>query len=75
LTVFDSSASEKQLLIFSIHPLRKSNFLSFDFDRLIGLLGFDNYDELKDAHFKWVDIAIQTDNYDKDNRWTQSIAA
>jgi hypothetical protein len=39
---------------FSIHPLRKSNFLSFDFDRLVGLLGFDNYDELKDADFKWV---------------------
>jgi hypothetical protein len=45
-----------------------------DFDRLVGLLGFDNYDELKDAHFKWVDSAIQTDKYDKDNKWTQSIA-
>jgi len=29
-SIFNSSASEKQLLIFfSIHPLRKSNFLSF----------------------------------------------
>jgi hypothetical protein len=23
-----------------------------DFDRLMGLLGFENYDNLKDAHYK-----------------------
>jgi putative transposase len=38
------------------------------------LLGFENYDDLKDAHYKWVDSAIQTDNSDKENKWTQSIA-
>jgi hypothetical protein len=26
------------------------------------LLGFENYDDLKDAHYKWVDSAMQTDN-------------
>jgi len=26
-----------------------------DFDRLMDLLGFDNYDDLKDAHSRWVD--------------------
>jgi len=41
---------------------------------LIELLGFETYDDLKDAHHKWVDSAIQTDNSDKENRWTQSIA-
>ena len=45
-----------------------------DFDRLMGLLGFENYDDLKDAHYKWVESAIQTANFNKENMWTQSIA-
>ncbi len=45
-----------------------------DFDRLMDLLGFENYDDLKDAHYKWVDSAMQTGNSDKENKWTQSIA-
>ncbi len=45
-----------------------------DFDRLMGLLGFENYEDLKDAHYKWVESANQTDNCDKENKWTQSIA-
>ena len=32
-----------------------------DFDRLMGLLGFENYDDLKDAQNKWVGSAMQTD--------------
>jgi putative transposase len=44
-----------------------------DFDRLIGLLGFENYDDLKDAHYKWVESEIQADNSDKENKWTQKI--
>ena len=44
------------------------------FDRLMGLLGFGNYDDLKDAHYKWVESAIQTDISDKESKWTQSIA-
>jgi putative transposase len=45
-----------------------------DFDRLMGLLGFENYEDLKEAHCKWV--ASQTPNNlsGKDNKWTQSIA-
>ena len=39
------------------------------------LLGFENYDDLKEAHCKWADSALQTDNSDKQNKWTQSIAA
>jgi hypothetical protein len=45
-----------------------------DFDRLMDLLGFENYADYKDAHYKWVDSAMQTDNSDKENKWTQSIA-
>jgi putative transposase len=45
-----------------------------EFDRLVSLLGFENYDDLKDAHYKWVESAIQTDNRDKENKWTQNIA-
>ena len=45
-----------------------------DFDRLMGLLGFENYDDLKKAHYKWVESEIQTDNSGKENKWTQSIA-
>ena len=45
-----------------------------DFDRLMDLLGFENYDDLKDAHYRWVNSAILTDNRDKEDKWTQSIA-
>ncbi len=45
-----------------------------DFDRLMGLLGFENYDDLKDAHSRWVDSEMQADNHDKETKWTQSIA-
>ena len=45
-----------------------------DFDRLMELLGFENYADLKDAHFKWIDSAIQTGAGDTEGKWTQSIA-
>ena len=45
-----------------------------DFDRLMGLLGFESYDELKAAHHKWVESEIPIDHKNKDNKWTQSIA-
>ena len=38
------------------------------------LLGSENYDDLKDAYYKWMDSAMQTDNSGKENKWTQSIA-
>jgi len=45
-----------------------------DFDRLMELLNFESYDDLKDAHYKWVAREIQADNRDKEDKWTQSIA-
>jgi len=38
------------------------------------LLGFESYEDLKDAHCKWVESAIQADNRIKVDKWTQSIA-
>ena len=40
----------------------------------MALLGFDNYDDLKDAHSRWVDSEMLADNRDKETKWTQSIA-
>jgi putative transposase len=37
-----------------------------DFDRLMDLLGLENYDDLKDAHAKWVDSTNQTNHRDKE---------
>jgi putative transposase len=50
-----------------------------DFDRLTGLLGFDTYEQLKNAHSKWIDSAIQderavNESNDRDEKWLQSIA-
>ena len=33
-----------------------------DFDRLMDLLVFENYDDLKDALYKWVDSVTPNDN-------------
>jgi hypothetical protein len=40
----------------------------------MNLLGFDNYYDLKDAHYRWVDSEMQNDSRNKENKWTQSIA-
>jgi putative transposase len=45
-----------------------------DFDRLMDLLSFEDYDVLKRALYKWVDREMQTDNSGIENKWTQSIA-
>jgi hypothetical protein len=36
-----------------------------DFDRLMDLLGFNNYDDLKDAHSRWVDSEIWNQPIDR----------
>ena len=45
-----------------------------DFDRLMELLGFKTQDQLKEAHSKWVESAIQTGNQGRETKWTLSIA-
>ena len=36
--------------------------------------GFETYEQLKQAHLKWVDSAIQDENKGREAKWTQSIA-
>jgi len=57
-----------------IPQLNKKRKGIIDFDRLMSLLGFKNYDDLKDAHYKWVEDQIKSNNCDKEDKWTQSIA-
>jgi putative transposase len=45
-----------------------------DFERLMDLLGFKKYDDLKEAHKQWVEMAVQTGDRDRESKWTQSIA-
>ena len=45
-----------------------------DFNRLMDLLGFESYGDLKDAHYKWVNSEIGANNRGKETKWTQSIA-
>ena len=40
----------------------------------MGLLGFETYEQLKQAHFKWVDSTIQAENKGRQAKWTQRIA-
>lgn len=54
------------------NPRKRKSII--DIDRLMGLLGFENYDNFKEAHSKWVDSEIQTNKSDKENKWPQSIA-
>jgi len=44
------------------------------FERLIGLLSYETYDELKATQDKWVESSIEADKRGKENKWTQSIA-
>ncbi len=45
-----------------------------DFDRLNELLGFENYADLKEAHFKWVESKLQAESNETESKWTQGIA-
>ena len=45
-----------------------------DFERLEKLLGFETYDELKTAHYKWVESVLQAESHSREAKWTQSIA-
>jgi putative transposase len=45
-----------------------------DFERLMKLLGFDNYADLKESHFKWVDSQLRNGSNKTESKWTQSIA-
>lgn len=54
------------------NPRRRKGII--DFDRLIGLLGFGGYEDLKQAHFKWIESRIQATPSETEVKWSQSIA-
>jgi putative transposase len=45
-----------------------------DFERLIDLLGFHSYEDLKADHFKWIDSSLQVKKMGKEDKWAQSVA-
>ena len=45
-----------------------------DFDRLVSLLGFESYEDLKESHLKWIDSRIQSGSRETEIKWSQSIA-
>ena len=45
-----------------------------DFDRLVRLLGFESYEDLKESHLKWINSRIEYSSREKEIKWSQSIA-
>jgi len=53
-------------------PKRKN--ILIDYQRLVDLLGFNSYDEVKKYHKKWVDEFLGNGKNIRDDKWTESIA-
>jgi putative transposase len=53
-------------------PKRKKVLI--DYERLRSLLGFESYEQVKDAHKKWVEIALKEKIIVRDDKWSKSIA-
>ena len=54
------------------NPRKRKGIL--DFAKLVRLLGFESYEDLKAAHFKWIERKIQTGSSETVIKWSQSIA-
>ena len=53
-------------------PKRKNVLI--DYEKLRALLGFENYDQVKLYHKKWVDECLGNEQNIRDEKWTRSIA-
>ena len=53
-------------------PKRKNVLI--DYEKLRALLGFENYDQVKLYHKKWVDEYLGNEKNIRDEKWTRSIA-
>ena len=53
-------------------PKRKNVLI--DYEKLKTLLGFENYDQVKSYHKKWVSDYLGNENNVRDEKWTRSIA-
>ena len=56
-----------------IQTPKKKNIL-INYNRLIELLGFDTYDEVKLSHRKWVESRLLNGDNRHDEKWSRSIA-
>ncbi len=53
-------------------PRRKCKLIAYD--QLRDLLGFETYDQLRDAHKSWLDEALKNGERVREARWSESIA-
>ncbi len=53
-------------------PRRKCKLIAYD--QLRDLLGFETYDQLRDAHNSWLDEALNNGERVREARWSESIA-
>lgn len=53
-------------------PRRRYSII--DYKSLTDLLNFDNYDDLKGSHRKWVEEFLEEKKHVRDRKWTESIA-
>jgi len=53
-------------------PRRKCKLIAYD--QLLRMLGFDTYDQLRDAHKGWVDEALKDGSIGREGWWSESIA-
>ncbi len=52
----------------------RKRYSIIDYTSLLSLLNFENYDDLKTAHQKWVDAKLKEKKSVREAQWTQSVA-
>jgi putative transposase len=52
---------------------KKKNAL-INYDRLTHLLGFDNYEDVRINHSKWIESCLHSQSNGREEKWTRSIA-
>ncbi len=67
--------SEWKLSGFNEIQRPRRRYSIIDYKSLTDLLNFDNYDELKGSHRKWVEELLAEKEHLRDRKWTEGIAA
>jgi len=52
----------------------RQRYALIDYKRLMDLLHISTIDDLRNSHKKWVEEILKTQNYDRESKWSQSIA-
>ncbi|MBW2202492.1 MAG: transposase, partial [Deltaproteobacteria bacterium] len=53
----------------------RQRYALIDYKRLMDLLHISTVDDLRNSHKKWVEEILKTQNYVRESKWSQSIAA